>query len=105
MRALGGTMKDKLMIQKRIPRFFHSDGNGIHLDVNRSYRVLKDSKVLKIKVVKEYQNYYLVKVNARYMSTVSKFTNDFYILQDWELEKLALFFMRKGGDNRKNIVG
>lgn len=95
MRALGGTMKDKLMIQKRIPRFFHSDGNGIHLDVNRSYRVLKDSKILKIKVVKEYQNYYLVKVNARYMSTVSKFTNDFYILQDWELEKLALFFMRK----------
>lgn len=97
MRALGGVMSNKVMIQKRIPKFFHSDGNGIHLEINKSYYIEKEGILQRIKVLEEYQNYYLVRVNGRYKSTVNKFINDFYILYDWELEELALFLWPKRG--------
>lgn len=69
------------MFEKRIPKYFHSDGNGVHLKKNKRYKIILDERVLNIRVLEEYTNYYLVNVNGNYKMTINKFVNDFEILE------------------------
>lgn len=67
------------MFEKRNPRYFHSDGNGIHLDSNKLYRAKIDGRLSKIRVIEEFKNFYLVVVNESYKMTINKFINEFSI--------------------------
>lgn len=75
-------MKTKVMIQKRCPKYFHSDGNGVHLKLNHSYKIVYDEKVLMIRVLKEYTHFYLVLVDEKYKMTINKLVNEFIILDN-----------------------
>lgn len=67
------------MFEKRNPRYFHSDGNGIHLNPDKFYRIRHDGRSKKIRVLSEHKNFYLVMVNESYKMTINKFSNDFLI--------------------------
>lgn len=78
-------MKTRVMIQKRTPKYFHSDGNGVHLELEKTYKIQLGEKILHIRVIKEYIDFYLVMVEeGGYKMTVNKYTNDFLIIK-WPL--------------------
>ncbi|NLW53136.1 MAG: hypothetical protein GXY87_07255 [Tissierellia bacterium] len=45
----------------------------LDLRVNRKYKMISDGRKLVVKVLKEYESYYLIRVNGKYNTTVSKF--------------------------------
>lgn len=58
------------------PVYYHKDGNGVHLKMNKSYMVERDNCRLVIRVIGEYANFYLVRVGNKYNSTINKFINE-----------------------------
>lgn len=72
-------MKTRIMIQKRTPKYFHSDGNGVHLEVDQTYKMQLGDKISNIRVIKEYVDFYLVVVDDKYKTTINKYVNDFTI--------------------------
>lgn len=73
-------MKKRVMIQKRIPKYYHQDGNGIHLVCNKHYTMLVDNQRYRIEVLNEYRDFYLISVEGRYKTTVNKYANNFDII-------------------------
>lgn len=73
-------MKKRVMVEKRVPKYFHRDGNGVHLKLNNKYMVKKMGKVYEIDVIKEFRSFYLVLVDGKYRSTVNKICDDFEFL-------------------------
>ncbi len=58
------------------PVYYHRDGNGVHLKLYNFYVVERDNTKLVVKVIGEYANYYLVRVEDKYNSTINKFINE-----------------------------
>lgn len=75
-------MKTKFMLEKRTPKYFHSDGNGVHLEVNHMYNIEVDNRKILVKVLKEYMYFYLVSVNGKYKMTINKLVNEFKVIND-----------------------
>lgn len=73
-------MKKRVMFEKRIPKYFHKDGNGIHLELNEKYLVKKEGKVREYEVIAEYRSFYLVMVDGKYKATVNKVCEEFEFL-------------------------
>ena len=66
--------KDKL--DNRVPKYYHSDGNGIHLEVGKVYKIRNKGEVAKIEVIREYKYFYLVLLDDKYNYTIHKFFDD-----------------------------
>lgn len=70
-------MKKRVMVEKRIPKYFHRDGNGVHLELNKKYLVDKEGKVCEYEVIGEFKSFYLVLVDGKYKTTINKISDDF----------------------------
>ena len=94
----------------RIPKYFHSDGNGIHLEVGKKYLLISGNIKKEIFVIKEYRHFYFVRVNKKYNENISKYQEDFkfQIIENWQyISKLLtyiLFAQKKGAKKLLKIA-
>ncbi|MDO4778550.1 MAG: hypothetical protein Q4A42_03235 [Tissierellia bacterium] len=67
--------------RKTIPKYFHSDGNGIHLDIGEKYMVIVDKVKYKAWVVDELKYFYLLETEKGYKITINKFQEECSIIK------------------------
>ncbi|WP_297376715.1 hypothetical protein [uncultured Helcococcus sp.] len=70
----------KSKFDNRIPKYFHSDGNGIHLQVGEKYKISLDNRIINIYVISEFKHFYLVKVEDKYQTTINKYQENLHYL-------------------------
>lgn len=70
----------KNKFDNRIPKYFHSDGNGIHLKVGSNYRLSLNNKTINIYVISEFKHFYLVSVEDKYKTTINKYQESLHYL-------------------------
>lgn len=61
----------------RVPKYFHSDGNGIHLEVGKKYYMINKNIQKEIFVKREYRHFYQIIVDYKYTESISKYQEDY----------------------------
>lgn len=63
-----------------IPKYFHKDGNGNHLEVGKRYLIRGNGLEQRVVVIREFSNYYLV-TNGKYEFTLHKLYGEYRIIK------------------------